>query len=224
MARKRSSIAILVLLVATLLSATPAHAATTPSMQLLVPNLVQSGVPTTLVAEVAQDSSSGAPSGTVTFATGYGSTIGSPTLVPTSGGKARATLSWTPPPEPTVPLIARYTPTGATAVAATSAYARPDITSAPVPVALRFTQTLREGPITLEAVLGHGFGAGSVTFFVDGRGWTGSVPTVDGVASLVWDATPGVHMILVQYSSSAKNTAGFSVSSGSSTQSVEVLP
>jgi len=33
-----------------------------------------------------------------------------------------------------------------------------------------------------------------------------------------------VHTILVQYSSSAKNTAGFSVSSGSSTQSVEVLP
>ena len=206
------------------IGAVPAQAAPGTTTELLVPNLVQSGVPTTLLADVTQDASLGAPTGTVTFWTGYGTSLGTASLVATGNGSARASLAWTPPPEPTVPLIARYTPTGATAVAATSAYARPGITSAPVPVALRLAQTLREGPITLEAVLGHGFGAGSVTFFVDGRGWTGSVPTVDGVASLVWDATPGVHTILVQYSSSAKNTAGFSVSSGSSTQSVEVLP
>lgn len=209
--------------VTALLGSTPAHASA-PSTQLLVPNLVQSGVPTTLVAEVAQDSSLGAPSGTVTFATGYGSTIGSATLVPTSGGRARATLAWTPPPEPTVPLIARYTPSGTTTVTSTSLYARPQITSAPVPVAIRLPQVLTAGPIVMEAVLGTGFGAGSVTFFVDGKGWTGSVPTVDGVASLTWDATAGVHTIVAQYSSSAKNTAGFSVSSGSSTQAVEVLP
>lgn len=204
--------------------AAPAQAAGSVTTQLLVPNLVQSGVPTTLIAEVAQDTSLGAPSGTVTFATGYGGTIGTATLVATTGGKARASLSWTPPPEPTVPLIARYTPTGAASVAATSPYARPQTTSAPVPVAIRLPQVLTAGPILMEAVLGNGFGAGSVTFFVDGRGWTGSVPTVDGVATLTWDATPGVHTIVVQYSTSAKNDAGFSVQSGSSTQSVEVLP
>lgn len=212
------------LVVAAILGAVPAHAASAPSTQLLVPNLVQSGVPTTLVAEVAQDASVGAPSGTVTFATGYGGTIGSATLVPTSGGKARATLAWTPPPEPTVPLIARFTPAGATAVASASPYARPLITSTPVPVALRLPQVLTAGPILMEAVLGNGFTAGSATFFVDGRGWAGSVPTVSGVASLRWEATPGVHIIVVQYSSSAKNDAGFSVQSGSSTQSVEVQP
>lgn len=212
------------LVVAAILGAVPAHAAGSPSTQLLVPNLVQSGVATTLIAEVARDSSLGAPSGTVTFATGYGGTIGTATLVATTGGKARATLAWTPPPEPTVPLLARFTPTGSTTVASTSPFARPQITSAPVPVAIRLPQVLTAGPIVMEAVLGTGFGAGSVTFFVDGKGWTGSVPTVDGVASLTWDATAGVHTIVAQYSSSAKNTAGFSVSSGSSTQAVEVLP
>ncbi len=207
-----------------LLGSTPAHAAGAPSTQLLVPNLVQSDVATTLIAEVTQDAALGAPSGTVTFATGYGSTIGTATLVATSGGSARASLQWTPPPEFSVPLLARFTPTGSTSVASTSAIARPMITSAPVPVALRFTQTPTVGPITLEAVLGPAFGAGSATFFVDGVGWTGSVPTVDGVASVTWNATAGVHTIVAQYSSSAKNTAGFSVSSGSSTQAVEVLP
>jgi hypothetical protein len=202
----------------------PAYAAGSASTEILVPNLVQSGVPTTLVAEVAQDASLGFPSGTVTFATGYGGTIGSATLVATSAGKARATLDWTPPPEYSVPLIARYTPTESTVALSTSAYARPLITSASVPVALRLPQVLRAGPITLGAVLGSRFGAGSATFFVDGRGWTGSVLTVNGVASLIWEATPGVHTIVVQYSSSAKNDAGFSVSTGSSTQSVEVLP
>lgn len=204
--------------------AAPLHAAGAPSTQLLVPNLVQSGVTTTLVAEVAQDPSLGAPSGAVTFATGYGGTIGSATLVPTSGGKARATLAWTPPPEPTVPLIARFTPTGGTGVISTSPYARPEITSAPVPVAIRLPQVLAAGPILMEAVLGYGFTAGSATFFVDGRGWSGSVLTVDGIASLAWDATPGLHTIVAQYSSSARNDAGFSVQSGSSMQSVEVRP
>jgi hypothetical protein len=33
-----------------------------------------------------------------------------------------------------------------------------------------------------------------------------------------------VHTIVVQYSSSATNAAGFSIGSGSSTQSVNVLP
>lgn len=212
------------LVLAAIFGAVPAHSASAPTTQLLVPNLVQSGVATTLVAEVAQDASLGSPSGTVTFATGYGSTIGSATLVATSAGTARAALAWTPPPEYSVPLIARYTPTGSTAVLSTSAYARPLITSASVPVALRLPQVLRAGPIVMEAVLGSGFGAGSSTFFVDGRGWTGSVLTVNGVASLTWEATPGVHTIVVQYSSSAKNDAGFSVSSGSSTQAVEVLP
>lgn len=207
------------------LTLSTAQASVGSTIQLLVPNLVQSGVPTTLVAEVTTAGSASAPAGAVTFATGYGTTLGTATLVPTSSGTARATLAWTPPPAAfTVPLIARYTPAGSTAVAATSDYARPVITSAPVPVTIRLTPEPQAGAISLEAVLGHGFGTGSVTFFVDGKGWTGSVPTENGVSTLTWNATPGVHTILVQYSSSARNSAGFSVSSGSSTQAVEVLP
>ena len=41
------------LVLAAILGAVPAHSASAPSTQLFVPNLVQSGVPTTLVAEVA---------------------------------------------------------------------------------------------------------------------------------------------------------------------------
>ena len=226
---KRRSVASLLLAAAAALTyaltAIPATASTPLTTQLLVPNLVQSGVPTNLVAEVANQGSASAPTGTVTFATGYGTTLGTATLVPTSAGAARATLAWTPPPAAfTVPLIARYTPSGSTAMAATSDYARPVITSAPVPVAIRLTPTPRAGAIALEAVLGHNFGAGSATFFVDGKGWAGSVPTVNGVSTLTWNATPGVHTILVQYSSTANSPAGVALQTGTSTQMVEVLP
>jgi hypothetical protein len=202
----------------------PVVGASSLSTSLLVPNLVQSGVTTTLVAEVTQDSSLGSPSGTVTFATGYGTTIGTAALVSTKPGAARATLSWTPPPEFTVPLIARYTPAGSSATTSTSGYERPQITSAPVPVAIRLSPSPHAGSIQVDAVLGHEFGAGSVSFFVDGRGWTGSVPTVNGVASVTWNATPGVQTILVQYSGTASNPAGFAVQTGTSTQVVNVQP
>jgi hypothetical protein len=204
--------------------ASPVAAASSLSTSLLVPNLVQSGVTTTLVAEVTQDSSLGSPSGTITFATGYGTTLGTAALVATRPGAARATLSWNPPPEFTVPLIARYTPTGSSAATSTSGYERPQITSAPVPVAIRLTPSPHAGPIQVDAVLGNAFEAGSVSFFVDGLGWTGSVPTVNGVASVAWNATPGVRTILVQYSSTATNPAGFAVQTGTSTQVVNVLP
>lgn len=213
-----------VLVMAAALGSGHAHAATLPATTLLVPNLVQSGVPTTLVAEVTAAGSLAAPTGTVTFVTGYGTTLGTAPLSPTTSGTARASLSWTPPPEFSVPLMAHFTPTGSATVASSSTYARPLITSAPVPVALRLTQAPTAGAVALEAVLGHNFGPGSVTFFVDGVGWTGSVPTVNGVSTLTWQATPGVHTILVQYSGSANNPAGFAIQTGTSTQTVNVLP
>lgn len=206
------------------LTVTPSQASTAPNTTLLVPNLVQSGVPTALVAEVTVMGASAAPTGTVTFVTGYGTTLGTATLAPTSAGAARASLAWRPPPEFTVPLRALYTPTGSSSAVSSSPYARPVITSAPVPVALRLTQTPTEGTIALEAVLGHDFEAGSVSFFVDGVAWTGSVPTVNGVSTLAWKATSGVHTILVQYSSTANNPAGFALQTGTSTQMVNVLP
>lgn len=205
-------------------TAVPSSAASPPAIEVLVPNVVQSGVSGPLVAEVTQEVSLGSPTGTVTFGTGYGTTLGTATLVATTPGVSRATLSWTPPPAFTVPLIARYTPTGSTSVAATSEYQRPLITSAPVPVAIRLTPTPTAGAIQLDAVLGNGFGAGSASFLVDGKGWTGSVPTVNRVASVTWNATPGVHTILVQYSSSVNSPAGVALQIGTSTQVVNVLP
>lgn len=214
----------LVLVAGTSLMGSQAMASDAPTTLLVVPNLLQAKVPSTLVAVVTSGPGQPSPAGTVTFETGYGGTLGTAPVVPSSNGSASATLTWTAPPESTVPLIAKFTPDEAVSPSSVSAIERPAITTAPVPVALRFTPRPKAGPITLEAVLGHEFGPGSVSFFVDGRGLTNSVMTVDGVASVEWQATAGVHTVLAQYSSSATSSHGFSLQTGSSTQVVNVLP
>lgn len=202
----------------------PASAATAPSVTIYVPNLIQAGVPSPLVATVAGDPAQAAPTGSVTFSTGYGATLGTVALTPGTNGQSSATYQWTPPPAFSVPVLATYTPTGAASAAATSVTMWPEITTAAVPVALRFAPTLTAGPQVLDAVLGYNFGAGTAAFLVDGKGWTGSVPTTNGVASVTWQATPGIHTIEVQYSSYATNPRGYSLQTGSSTQIVNVLP
>jgi len=205
--------------------AAPASAATVATATTLyAPNLIQANVPTTLVAQVTQDPSAGAPVGTVTFKTGYGSTLGTATLTPIGAGASQATYAWTPPITSTVPVLATYTPTGSASAASTSNVQSPQITTSPVPVALRFAPTLTAGPTYLDGVLGYDFGAGTVSFLVDGKGWTGSIPTVNGVGTVIWQATPGVHTIVVQYSSYATNAVGIPLQTGSSTQVVKVLP
>lgn len=207
------------------LIAGPASAATASTTTVLyAPNLIQANAPTTLIAQVSQDPSAGAPTGTVTFSTGYGATLGTATLTPIGTGASQATYSWTPPAAPTVPVLATFTPTGAASAASTSNVQSPEITTAPVPVALRFAPVLTAGPIYLDGVLGYNFGSGTVSFLVDGKGWTGSVPTANGVGTVVWQATAGVHTITVQYSSYATGPSGISLQTGSSTQVVKVLP
>lgn len=206
------------------LVAGPASAATSTTTTLYAPNLIQANVPTTLVAQVTQDPSAGAPLGSVTFSTGYGATLGTATLTPIGAGASQATYSWTPPATFSVPVLATYTPSGTTSTASTSNVQSPEITTRPVPVALRFAPVLMAGPVYLDGVLGYNFGAGSVSFLVDGKGWTGSVPTVNGVGTVIWQATPGVHTITVEYSSSAVGPTGVSLQTGSSTQVVNVLP
>lgn len=206
------------------LVAGPASAATSTTTTLYAPNLIQAGVPTTLIAQVSQDAAAGAPTGTVTFSTGYGTALGTATLTALSGGVSQATYAWTPPVAFSVPVVATYTPSGTTSAASTSNTQSPEITTAPVPVALRFAPTLQAGATYLDGVLGYGFGPGSVSFLVDGKGWTGSVQTVGGVGTVVWQATPGVHTITVMYSSNATNPAGISAQNGYSTQIVKVLP
>jgi hypothetical protein len=225
--RPGTLIALIVALATTSLAlvASPASAATTQTTTTLyAPNLIQAGVPTTLIAQVSQDPSAGAPTGTVTFSTGYGATLATVTVAAITGGASQATYAWTPPATFTVPLVATYTPTGTASAASTSNTQSPEITTAPVPVALRFAPTLTAGPAYLDGVLGYGFGAGTVSFLVDGKGWTGSVPTVNGVGTVIWQATAGVHTITVQYSSYATGPSGVSLQSGTSTQVVKVLP
>jgi hypothetical protein len=207
------------------LVAAPASAATAQTTTTLyAPNLIQSGVATTLIAQVTQDPSAGAPVGSVTFSTAYGSTLGTVALTAIGAGASQATYAWTPPATFTVPVLATYTPTGTASAASTSTIQSPEITTSPVPVALRFAPVLTAGPTYLDGVLGSGFGAGTVSFLVDGKGWTGSIPTVNGVGTVIWEATAGVHTIVVQYSSYATNASGIPLQSGASTQVVKVLP
>ena len=201
-----------------------ATAATPATTTIYVPNLIQAGVPTTLVATVSQDATLGAPTGTVAFSTGFGAVIGTATLVAGTNGQASASYAWTPPVATTVPVLATYTATGSATATSTSVIMRPEITAAAVPVALRFAPTLSAGANVLSGVLGYSSTAGTVAFLVDGAGWTGSVPTVDGVGSVTWQATAGVHTIVVQYSSYATNPSGASLHTGTSTQIVKVLP
>jgi hypothetical protein len=191
---------------------------------LMAPNLVQSGVGSSLVAVVAAPLGATAPAGTVTFTTGFGQTLGTATLAPSAALQSTATLSWTPPPASSVPLIATYSPASAAWAGSTSGVATPDITSALPIVALRFAPTLYTGvPTTLTAVLGTGVNAGSVAFTVDGNGWTGSVPVAaNGTASVSWTPTAGQHTVAVTYSSNAANN-GISLQSGASSQWVYVV-
>jgi hypothetical protein len=207
------------------LVAGPTSAATTSTTTTLyAPNLIQAGVPTTLVAQVSQDPTAGPPIGTVTFSTGYGAQLGTAAVSAITAGASQATLAWTPPATFSVPVVATFTPSGTASASSVSNIQRPEITTAPVPVALRFAPTLTAGPTYLDGVLGYSFGPGSVSFLVDGKGWTGSVPTVGGVGTVTWNATPGIHTILVMYSSNAANPAGISAQSGYSSQIVNVLP
>lgn len=207
------------------LVAAPASAATAQTTTTLyAPNLIQANVATTLIAQVTQDPAAGAPVGTVTFSSGFGATLGTATLTPIGAGASQATYAWTPPATFTVPVVATYSPTGTASAASTSNVQSPQITTSPVPVALRFAPVLTAGPTYLDGVLGSGFGPGTVAFLVDGKGWTGSVPTVNGVGTVIWQATPGIHVIVVQYSSYAANAAGIPLQTGSSTQIVNVLP
>ena len=225
--RPRARIALVVALAmagVALVAAPPSAAVVATTTTLYAPNLIQANVATTLIAQVTQDPAAGAPAGTVTFSTGFGATLGRATLTPIGAGASQATYAWAPPQAFTVPVVATYTPTGAASAASTSSIQSPEITTAPVPVALRFAPVLTAGPTYLDGVLGSGFGAGTVSFLVDGKGWTGSIPTVNGVGTVIWQATPGVHTIVVQYSSYATNAAGIPLQTGSSTQVVKVLP
>jgi hypothetical protein len=188
---------------------------------LMVPNSVQQGVSSNIIAVVSAPLGTVAPAGSVTVRAGGSlNVIGQGSLNPLAGSsRSVATIAWTPPTSGDFPLIGTYTPSSSAFAGSTSPVSQPNITTSLPIVALRFPPSLYVGQQTvLSAVLGNGIADGSVAYLLNGVGISGSMPTVNGVESFQWTPTVGgVQTITVDF------TGQRSVS-GSSSQSVNVLP
>lgn len=188
---------------------------------LLAQNQLQSGVTDNLLAAVTAPIGTLAPTGNVYLTDANGNGIVTAPLNGLYGGAtATATLPWKPSGSGAMPIMATYQPASGGQLTSASAMSQPNVTSALPTVAMRWPATLYVGTGTvLQAVLGQGIPDGSVAFSMDGQGISGSIGTVNGVASFQW--TPpaaGVHTISVSYTGGTQNL------SGTSFQSVNIQP
>ena len=169
---------------------------------LMAQQAVQQYVSNTLQGAVVAPIGNIAPTGQVYLATAGGNGI---TTQPISGnyGTATATvgLPWTPGAGGSQALVAAFQPSNGNFTSSTSPISQPFVTTANTTVALRWPANLYAGTATvLQAVLGTGFPNGSVAFSMDGTGISGSIPTVNGVATYQWTPpTTGIHTIAVTY-------------------------
>lgn len=191
--------------------------------ELLAPNNVQQGVPTTVTAAVVAPIGSIAPTGTVTLQTGGSAvSISSASL---SGSLAStvstASLPWTPPSTGQYPLQATFG--GGAWVGSTSPISQP-LVSGVTPLALRMPGTLNMGtPTIIQGQVGYGYPDGTVAFSANGISISGSIPTVNGVASIQW--TPpgtGVYTISASYTGAIPNTNPVQYQSGTANQLVNI--
>ncbi len=191
---------------------------------LLAQNSLQQNVSNSLLAAVVAPIGSVAPTGTVALTTSGGTGLTFAPLTGLFGGTtATANLPWTPTAGGPISIQATFQPSSGSQVTSTSAVSTPNVTTADQPLSLRWPATLYVGqPTVLQAVLGAGFPPGTAAFLMDGVGISGSIATVNGVASLQW--TPpvsGIHTISAQYTAIAQpGSAG--VLSGSSSQVVNI--
>jgi hypothetical protein len=183
---------------------------------------VQSGANNNLSAAVIAPIGTLAPTGSVYLATTFGNGITTQPLTGLYGcTTATTTLPWTPNGYGPFPIQATYTPGTSANNGSVSAVSQPNISATDTIVALRSATLDVNQPTVLQAVLGKNIPPGSVAFYPDGKGISGSIPTVNGVASLQW--TPpagGVHNISVAFT--ANILIPGSGYSGSSTQSVNI--
>ena len=191
--------------------------------ELLAPNNVQQGVPTTVTAAVVAPIGNIAPTGTVTLQTGASAiAISSAGL---SGSLAStvstASLPWTPPSFGQYALQAQFG--GGAWVGSTSPISQPNVQGV-TPLALRMPGTLNMGtPTIIQGQVGYGYPDGTVAFFANGVGISGSVATVNGVATIQW--TPpgtGIYYISASYTGAIPNTNPVRFQSGTANQSVNV--
>ena len=191
---------------------------------LMAQQAVQQYVSNTLQAAVVAPIGNIAPTGQVYLATAGGNGI---TTQPISGnyGTATATvgLPWTPGSGGSQALVATYQPSNGNFTSSTSPISQPFVTTANTTVAMRWPANLYAGtPTVLQAVLGAGIPNGSVAFSMDGNGISGSIPTVNGVATYQWTPpTTGIHTIAVNYTGNpVAGQAG--LASGSNSQTVNI--
>ena len=169
-----------------------------------------------------------APTGTVSLkSTATTNVLASAPLSSSFGTNiSTANVSWTPTVAGAVAVEAAYTPASGGQLASGSPSSLPQVTGSVAPVSLRWPATLYAGtPTELQAVLGNGQPEGSVAFTFDNVGISGSIPTVNGVASLQWTPpSTGVHTIAVSYTGVIPNSNPVRFTSGVSSQTVNIQP
>lgn len=191
--------------------------------ELLAPNNVQQGVPTNVTAVVVAPIGQVAPTGTVSLQTGGSAiTISSAGLSGSLASTvATATLPWTPPTLGPYALQASYG--GGAWVGSTSALSQPSVQGV-TPLALRMPSTLyMNTPTVIQGQVGYGYPDGTVAFYANGVGISGSVQTVGGVATIQW--TPpgtGIYYISASYTGALPNTNPVRYASGTANQSVNI--
>ena len=193
---------------------------------LMAPNNVQLGVGNPITAVVSATVGTWAPEGTIAVRNANGNIVSSGTLALVPGSQtSQVTMSWTPDGGGNYPLFATFTPTDGISGSSVAPESSPFVNSGVTAVALRFPPALYVGePTLLGAVLGTGFPAGSVAFSMNGVGITGSIGiAAQGSASTQWTpSTAGVVSMGVSYSAESAGPGG--ARSGTSTQSINVLP
>lgn len=188
---------------------------------LMVPNNVQQGVSSNIVAVVSAPLGTVAPSGSVTVRAAATQVIfGQGVLTPLAGSsQSVATIPWTPPAVGGIALVGTFNPSSSAFAQSVSPTSEPNVISSVPTVALRFPPSLYVGQQTvLSSVLGSGVADGTVAYLLNGAGISGSMATTNGVENFQWTPTAGgVAMISVQFS-------GQNNVSGSSFQQVNILP
>ena len=179
----------------------------------------------TTLAYVHALAGSAAPQGSVTLrknvASGSGTVLGTGWLQPTSDPLTTvASITWTPDTAGPFQFVATFNPQTPAFASSVSQVEQPEIVGYNPMVAYRFAPALRVGQSSaISAVLGANYQGGSVGFLFDGQALRGSVPTINGVATMNWTPpTEGLHQLRAEFTG---NNPGYS---GVSLQQIKVLP
>ncbi len=210
------------------LGSTTATVAAMPTYTvLLAPNNVEQGASNNLEAAVIAPIGSLNPTGTVALQYGSGAAISS---APLTGGLGNSTstaiVPWTPTGPGNIDLQAVYTSDNGAFTGSTSPISSPNSTPGAKPLAIRWPANLYVGePTLLQGVIGNGYPPGTVAFTWNTTGISGSIQTVNGVASFRW-APPsgGINTISAAYTGASGSPNSLVWSNGTSSQTVNVLP